>query len=235
MTDGVVRGQNALTTVLLVDPLALPLTKRLAKTELSPNVVTGLSALTTLLTAILFAHGSRETLMLGGLTFYVSFLLDCTDGKLARLTGSTSEFGEKFDLYLDSLRKPVIFPGLLFGHFYQPFGYRGLVAGIILIFVHYAGHIFYNRLVTRNASVEKREHLPAGGYEARELSRLNRLLKSHNMYCTPYTKPDEQFLLFIVAPLIGAPVYGFIVAVLLFFLIPISAEVKSLVVGGPTW
>jgi phosphatidylglycerophosphate synthase len=235
MSSGFVREQNALTTVTFVDPIAIPLSRLLARIGISPNAITLASALTSVLTAILFADGGRITLAVGGVVFYVSFLLDCVDGKVARLTDTTSEFGAKFDLYLDSLRKPLIFPGLLYGHFYTTYGVRGLALGILLVGLHYAGHLLYNRLVNTNTTVEKREHFPAGGYESRELSGLNQFLKRHGVYCTPYTKPDEQFVLFVIMPLLGLPVIGMVLATALFVAVPISAELKAYFFGGSTW
>jgi len=235
MSSGFVREQNALTTVTLVDPIAIPLSSLFARINVSPNAITLASALTSLLTAILFADGGRVTLAAGGVVFYISFLLDCVDGKVARLTNTTSEFGAKFDLYLDYLRKPLIFPALFYGHFYATHGVYGLALGVLLLGLHYAGHLLYNQLVNKNTTVKKREHLPAGGYESRELSKLNQFLKRHGIYCTPYTKPDEQFVLFIVLPLLGLPVIGMVFATALFIAIPISAELKAYFFGGSTW
>lgn len=235
MSNEFVREQNALTTVTLVDPIAIPLSSFLARIGVSPNTITLASGLTSILIAILFADGGRITLAAGGAVFYLSFLFDCIDGKVARRTNTTSEFGAKFDLYLDYVRKPLILPGLLYGHFYLTYGVRGLAFGILLVGLHYAGHLAYNRLVRANTSVQKREHLPAGGYESRELSALNRYLKNHGVYCTPYTKPDEQFVLFVIMPLLGLPVTGMVVATALFIAVPISAELKAYSFGGSTW
>jgi len=83
MSSGVVREQNALTTVTLVVPIAIPLSSLLARIGVSTKIITLASTLTLILTAILFAVGGRVTLAVRGVVFYISFLLNCVDGKVA--------------------------------------------------------------------------------------------------------------------------------------------------------
>jgi phosphatidylglycerophosphate synthase len=92
-------------TVLAVDPIAVPLTAFLARKRwLTPDQVTWLSLVVALPMGFLYALG-RAGLIAGALFFYVSFMLDCVDGKLARATGISSGKGKLLDDIADGGRR----------------------------------------------------------------------------------------------------------------------------------
>jgi phosphatidylglycerophosphate synthase len=92
-------------TVIAVDPLAVPLTTFLARKRwLTPDQVTWLSLVVAVPMAFLYALG-RGGLVAGAVLFYVSFLLDCIDGKLARATGISSGKGKLLDDIADGGRR----------------------------------------------------------------------------------------------------------------------------------
>jgi hypothetical protein len=93
-------------TVLLTDPIATPLAGFLAKRRwLTPNQVTTLSLIAGLSVGVFFATAQRWGFIVGGIMFYVAFILDCTDGKLARATGITSAKGQALDALADAGRR----------------------------------------------------------------------------------------------------------------------------------
>ena len=92
-------------TVLFVDPIALPLTRGLARTRVSPDAISWLSLLVGLPIVFAFATAERWGLIAGAALWYLSFLLDCVDGKLARLKGVTSERGKRLDSMGDGARR----------------------------------------------------------------------------------------------------------------------------------
>jgi phosphatidylglycerophosphate synthase len=93
-------------TVLVVDPVAVPLVRLLARHRLlTPDSVSGLALLCGLGVGPVFAIGGRWSLVAGGVLFYIAFLLDCTDGKLARALGVTSARGEALDHLADGARR----------------------------------------------------------------------------------------------------------------------------------
>ncbi|MFE3555797.1 CDP-alcohol phosphatidyltransferase family protein [Streptomyces sp. NPDC059193] len=89
-------------TVILVDPVAIPLVYWVARfTRITPNQITWLSFLAGLGAAACFFQGAPEWLVLGALVYHASFILDCMDGKLARIRGNGSLFGGWLDYMLD--------------------------------------------------------------------------------------------------------------------------------------
>ncbi|MEV6342274.1 CDP-alcohol phosphatidyltransferase family protein [Actinoplanes sp. NPDC051851] len=102
-------------TVLLVDPLASRLVRLVAPYRwITPNILTLIATVFGVGAMVSFAQGDRLWLIVGGLLFHVSFVVDCMDGKIARLNGTGTVFGQWLDFVLDRVR--VFFCALtLFG------------------------------------------------------------------------------------------------------------------------
>ena len=102
-------------TVLLVDPLALRLTRLVAPVKaLTPNRITLIAFTFGMLAAVCFAQADRGWLVAGAVLYYVGFLWDCVDGKIARLNGTGTIFGMWLDYILDQVRI-IICVACLFG------------------------------------------------------------------------------------------------------------------------
>jgi phosphatidylglycerophosphate synthase len=101
----VCKERDAWWTVLLVDPLAIRLTRTLAsRTSVTPGQLTVAAFALGLGTAGCFVQGTPGWLALGALLYHVGFVLDCCDGKLARLKRLESPFGAWLDFMLDRVR-----------------------------------------------------------------------------------------------------------------------------------
>ncbi|MCY9782366.1 CDP-alcohol phosphatidyltransferase family protein [Nocardiopsis sp. EMB25] len=105
-------------TVHLMDPMAIRLVRLLAnRTSVTPNQLTVLALFLGLGAAVCFALGYREALALGALLYFLCFLVDCTDGKLARLTDTESLFGSWMDYVSDRFRVLVCAVALMGGQY----------------------------------------------------------------------------------------------------------------------
>ena len=105
-------------TVLLVDPLAARLVVPVAnRTRITPNQLTAAGFALGVVAAGLFWLHEPWALLLGALAFHVSFLLDCMDGKIARLKGTGTVLGGWTDYILDRLRVLVCSIGLFGGQY----------------------------------------------------------------------------------------------------------------------
>jgi phosphatidylglycerophosphate synthase len=102
-------------TVLAVDPIALPLVRLLTRKRLlTPDQVSLISLLIGVLVGPAFATATRAGLIVGALLFYLSFMLDCVDGKLARATGVSSSRGELLERIGDGGRRASAGFGLVY-------------------------------------------------------------------------------------------------------------------------
>jgi phosphatidylglycerophosphate synthase len=105
-------------TVLLVDPYAVRLVRLVSGWPwVTPNRLTGLSAVLGLGAAAGFAGPGRWWPVLGALLFHLAFVADCMDGKLARLRGGGSPFGAWCDFILDRLRAMLCAAALMGGQY----------------------------------------------------------------------------------------------------------------------
>jgi phosphatidylglycerophosphate synthase len=128
------KQRDAWWTVWLVDPLASRLVWLVSPWRaITPNVLTTLAFVIGLGSAAAFWRGSYGWLLIGALLFHVSFVLDCMDGKIARLNGTGSVFGAWLDYVFDRLRVLACAVGLFGGQYSRThdFAYVWL-AGLVI-------------------------------------------------------------------------------------------------------
>jgi len=107
-------------TVCLVDPLASRLVKGTAnKTSITPNQLTIGALVLGLAAAVCFFFADWYWLLAGAVLFHLSFVLDCMDGKIARLKGNGSVFGSWLDYVFDRVRVLICGVALMGGQFVQ--------------------------------------------------------------------------------------------------------------------
>ncbi|MEU9894018.1 CDP-alcohol phosphatidyltransferase family protein [Streptomyces phaeochromogenes] len=112
------KKRDAWWTVLLVDPVATPLVRLTAmRTRITPNQITWGAFVLGLVSAACFAFGDWRWLIAGALVYHLSFILDCMDGKVARLTGQGSVFGAWLDFVFDRIRVALCGVALMAGQY----------------------------------------------------------------------------------------------------------------------
>jgi phosphatidylglycerophosphate synthase len=86
-------------------PVAAVLLVPLSKTRITPNQITFLSLLTFVAAMVWLALGhGRPSLVWAVLVLELSYVLDCTDGQLARLKHMASPVGAHLDFLMDELK-----------------------------------------------------------------------------------------------------------------------------------
>ena len=101
--DAAYKGVTDILTLYLWRKAAFYLTRWAARARLTPNFVTLVGAVFCLLAFLLFWHGEYWWGAASGFTYMV---LDTVDGKLARVTGASSTWGEVFDHSIDIIHPP---------------------------------------------------------------------------------------------------------------------------------
>ena len=79
------------------------LTRLFLQTPLSPNIITILSLVIGLISAVFFLQGTHENSIIGAGLLLLSAWIDCTDGEVARLKFLESKIGGKLDILCDNL------------------------------------------------------------------------------------------------------------------------------------
>ncbi len=103
------KPKDILWNKLVARPLAAALIVPLARTRVTPNQVT-LATLPVFLlgAAVLIACPTWGALVAGVALLELSYVLDCADGQLARLKGTSSPVGAHLDFLMDELKAFVL-------------------------------------------------------------------------------------------------------------------------------
>jgi phosphatidylglycerophosphate synthase len=105
----------------------------LANRRITPNQVTLLGFLVAVLACLLLARGRYWTGILGAVLLYGSWVLDCMDGTLARLTFSESSFGRKLDTVLGHITNLAIFAALIWAVYGQDRWWKVVLSAIFML------------------------------------------------------------------------------------------------------
>lgn len=88
----------------MISPLV---TKFLINTNLTPNMITVMMMISGILGAILFAIPSIYMKVIGVVFIHLWYILDCSDGEVARIKKKFSKFGKEIDYTAHILNHPL--------------------------------------------------------------------------------------------------------------------------------
>ncbi len=106
------------------------LARPLARAGVTPNQITTLRLLLGLLSIGLFASGQASLLGWALLAFVLSMLCDRLDGEVARMTGTSSQWGHRYDLVTDAICDAGLFVGIGLGAVDGPLGAWAALLGV---------------------------------------------------------------------------------------------------------
>lgn len=185
-------------------PLSVPISELLCKTKLKPNTVSVISLLIACVAAIFFYMGNDTSLILGAISFYLSYILDCADGYIARKQNLTSPFGHWIDHTFDEIKKPILLITLLLGqsavHPLPDWAWSGTIL-----------YIFSRVLVKTDSTVKGSLHtkgrtdVEATGQSSMMLAPRQRWMFEKFGIVVLFTSIEAQSLAFIIGPILRLP------------------------------
>ncbi|UQX05229.1 DUF5941 domain-containing protein [Streptomyces sp. RerS4] len=110
-----VKSRDGFFTTFFVSPYSRYIARWCARRGLTPNQVTTASLITALIAAGCAATGERWGYVTAGVLLLVSFVLDCTDGQLARYSLQYSTMGAWLDATFDRAKEYSFYAGLALG------------------------------------------------------------------------------------------------------------------------
>jgi len=130
------KARDAWWTVFLVDPLAGRAVVRIAnRTSITPNQLTWGALVLGLGSAGCFLMQTWPWLIAGAVLYHLSFVLDCMDGKIARLKGTGTVLGGWLDYVFDRVRVLACTLTLMMGQ-YEATGHEFyLLMGVGVVFL----------------------------------------------------------------------------------------------------
>lgn len=177
-------------TVLVIDPIAIPIVRRLEHVRrVTPNHITVASIGLGVLSAVLFFLGEP---LWAAIAFELRFLLDCIDGKLARLRGTSSRLGAFLDVCGDIGGIALIY--VAFGSWLLQ---QELVpAWAVLALAALSVYHYFVWVLLQREQVQTVSAAPGG---------LRGRLARHRLGLRPRAVDIESLLLFVV-PIINVPI-----------------------------
>lgn len=122
----------------LGNKITSPIVPLLAKTGLSPNMITWLGLLIIIAAAVLIG---MQYLLIGGILVLVAGLCDILDGALARYIGKTTKFGAVLDSTLDRVSEASILIALIYFYavegnpFYVCLGAANILFSLLISYI----------------------------------------------------------------------------------------------------
>ncbi|MFD8062745.1 DUF5941 domain-containing protein [Streptomyces cyaneofuscatus] len=110
-----VKSRDGFFTTFCISPYSRYIARWCARRGLTPNQVTTASLITALVAAGSAATGTRGGYVAAGILLLVSFVLDCTDGQLARYSLQYSTMGAWLDATFDRAKEYAYYAGLAIG------------------------------------------------------------------------------------------------------------------------
>ncbi|MFE9025439.1 DUF5941 domain-containing protein [Streptomyces iakyrus] len=110
-----VKARDGFFTTYCISPYSRYIARWCARRGLTPNQVTTASLITALIAAACAATGTRGGFVAAGVLLIASFVLDCTDGQLARYSLRYSTLGAWLDATFDRAKEYAYYAGLALG------------------------------------------------------------------------------------------------------------------------
>lgn len=154
------KKRDAWWTVILVDPVATRMLIVMARFNfITPNRVTWAALFVGLGSAGFFLKGDMQSLIIGAALYHLSFILDCIDGKLARLKGNGTVFGGWLDYVFDRIRVLFCALALMGGQYLRNGDERFLLAALIVVFLDMLRYVdalqIYKMRMSMRTKIEK--------------------------------------------------------------------------------
>ena len=131
-------------------PLGKLISKILLNTNISPNQVSSLVLVTSLIATFFLFSQSYFSILLSVFFYQLSCSLDCVDGPIARLKYQTSILGHYIDSFIDKLIKILFYLGIGINLMFEFNNKLYLVLSLYLIFIniliHYIDFIFLRNI-----------------------------------------------------------------------------------------
>ncbi|MFF9979223.1 DUF5941 domain-containing protein [Streptomyces erythrochromogenes] len=128
-----VKSRDGFFTTFCISPYSRYIARWCARRGLTPNQVTTASLITALIAAGCAATGERWGYVAAGVLLIVSFVLDCTDGQLARYSLQYSTMGAWLDATFDRAKEYSFYAGLALGAARNGDDVWGLALGAMIL------------------------------------------------------------------------------------------------------
>jgi phosphatidylglycerophosphate synthase len=139
-----------------VQPIARKLADILARTAVTPNQITATGLACGVLSAAMLTSSDKYIIATGGIFTLLFWILDITDGQVARLNNMCSDFGAWFDANVDQIVENLLYLSISIAGYLHTRNVIYLIAGIVIFFGKYM--YFHVWLSRQNYLTKSNEH-----------------------------------------------------------------------------
>lgn len=211
----VLKKENCIYHRFITEPLSIPVLWILQWLPwITPNGVSWLGLLLTIVAAFFFAQGN---ILWGAIMYFVSYFTDSLDGKLARMRNMQSKMGIFVDSFVDLVRVPLLTGGMVL--FFKDLG---VSLFFLLGFIYVALVAMYDALCSKTVVLNQGKQLMTALEEEKRggfLLSMKKTLKAWRLRLG-YTTAETNAVVFLVAPLLAVLtgkvdhlVYGFMIGI----------------------
>lgn len=206
------KPRDAWWTVFLVDPLAGRLVVFVANhTRMTPNQLTWGAFILGLGSAGCFLMADWTWLVAGAVLYHLSFVLDCMDGKIARLKGTGTVLGGWLDYVFDRIRVLTCTLALTWGQFTVTGQGVYLLLGVVVVFLDMLRYLDALQVAKVRRQMRRSLDDPAEEVDLQQEFRtkfswyigLRDWLRDHRIRTHLVSGIEFQMAVFIVGPLTG--------------------------------
>src|SRR3989344_5840971 len=134
----------------LMRKFSIMFTKFFVKTNITANQVSALSIISGIISAFLFMKGTYGYFLLASLFLFLWFVLDHSDGEVARFKKQRSNLGYFLDRMMHNIVHPIVFFGIGMGLYIRFGDFYNLIFGVISSFsLFWIDSINLNKLETQ--------------------------------------------------------------------------------------
>lgn len=195
-------------TEIVIKPIVYRLTLIFANyTNLTPNYITILSFILGILSAYYFLQGDFKYLVIGAILFESSYIVDCTDGRVARLKGLQSRFGGYLDIITDITKYFLITLCIVYGQYLLTTDLSYFFYGYLFIFLEFIAvthsYIIHNKSDKKEMNNLLYVKLPI-------ITKVKKVVDPNNRLSYTISAVEAETVTFLIAPILMKIKLGFI-------------------------
>lgn len=204
--------------VIVINPFVYKLTLIFANyTRFTPNQITSMSFIIGILSACAFLHGTWPYMVLGAFLFESSYIVDCTDGRIARLKGLESKFGAYLDTMTDITKYFMIIMCLAYGQYLLTkdilvyvLGFTFILLEMISVTGIHSGGSNYNTNKEGTYTIVH-DRFPF-------LTKIKKHIDPDNrLTFIPLSATEAETITFFLAPIVTEIKFGMIIGIIILF------------------
>lgn len=192
-------GPDPWWTEIVIKPIVYKLTSILANyTKFTPNQITIISFILGISSAYFFLQGDFRNIIIGALLFELSYIVDCTDGRVARLKGLQSRFGGYLDIITDITKYFLMTLCLVYGQYILTNDLSYFFYGYIFIFLEF---IAITNTYLIHIKSDKEEMGDLAGNKFPTMMRIKKFIDPNDRLSYKISAVEAETIAFLIAPI----------------------------------